>query len=114
MREAIAGMDELTTSEIQRISDLLDRRESDNDEMAGYQAFRLMAKLWPTLTAENATLSRTVSRLQGVIKAILDDPHGCVFCDSGKLRNPSKDHTPECGFARAFACFPAEKQSCQV
>lgn len=39
--------------------------------------------------------------LRAALKAILDEPHGCVFCDSGKLRNPSKDHDPKCGFAMA-------------
>lgn len=32
------------------------------------------------------------------LDAILASPHGCVFCDSGKLRNPAKGHDPKCGF----------------
>lgn len=33
--------------------------------------------------------------------AVVDEPHGCVFCDSGKLRNPAKPHEEDCGFALA-------------
>lgn len=41
-------------------------------------------------------------RFEQAGRAILRDPHGCRFCDSGKLRTPGvpeKDHDPECGFA---------------
>jgi hypothetical protein len=31
---------------------------------------------------------------------LLMDPHGCKFCDSGRLRNPQKEHTDECGFGQ--------------
>jgi hypothetical protein len=31
-------------------------------------------------------------------KAILAEPYGCAFCDSGKLRNPEKGHNERCGF----------------
>jgi hypothetical protein len=27
---------------------------------------------------------------------VLLEPHGCPFCDSGKLRNPDKDHADNC------------------
>lgn len=36
-----------------------------------------------------------------VIAAILRDPHGCRFCDSGKLRSPDKDHDATCGYKMA-------------
>lgn len=39
--------------------------------------------------------------VRAALQAILADPHGCVFCDSGRLRNPEKDHRPECGYALA-------------
>jgi len=39
--------------------------------------------------------------MRDTLAAIVAEPHGCVFCDSGKLRNPQKGHTPECGFERA-------------
>lgn len=35
------------------------------------------------------------------LRAILADPHGCRFCDSGKLRNPEKDHDETCGYKLA-------------
>jgi hypothetical protein len=41
------------------------------------------------------------------LRMILTEPHGCPTCDSGKLRNPSKEHWPECGFARATAVLAA-------
>jgi hypothetical protein len=39
--------------------------------------------------------------LDGALEEILAEPYGCVFCDSGKLRNPTKGHTTECGFGLA-------------
>lgn len=38
------------------------------------------------------------------LQAIVNNPDGCPFCDSGKLRtpnNPAKGHTETCGFAMA-------------
>lgn len=32
------------------------------------------------------------------LRLILADPHGCAYCDSGKLRNPAKGHDPVCGY----------------
>lgn len=32
------------------------------------------------------------------LRLILADPHGCAYCDSGKLRNPAKEHDPVCGY----------------
>lgn len=32
------------------------------------------------------------------ISAILIEPFGCRFCDSGKLRNPDKAHDDDCGY----------------
>jgi hypothetical protein len=39
------------------------------------------------------------------LAAILAEPHGCVFCDSGKLRNPDKQHEITCGFDMARAAL---------
>lgn len=35
------------------------------------------------------------------LEAILKEPFGCGFCDSGKLRNPKKEHNDDCGFYMA-------------
>ena len=37
-------------------------------------------------------------KIETAARAVLADPHGCVFCDSGKLRNPTKTHELTCGF----------------
>lgn len=42
-------------------------------------------------------------KYEPAIRAILAEPHGCPFCDSGKLRNPNKGHGESCGFAMAEA-----------
>ena len=41
------------------------------------------------------------ARLEVALRAILAEPYGCVFCDSGKLRNLAKGHTAECCFGLA-------------
>lgn len=46
------------------------------------------------------------------LRAILADPGGCRFCDSGKLRNPNdpaKGHDPWCGYALAEIALGAVK-----
>lgn len=43
--------------------------------------------------------------LWAALKAILDEPHGCPMCDSGKLRNPDKEHFDECGYLLARAAI---------
>lgn len=41
-------------------------------------------------------------RLRAALRALLASPYGCVFCDSGKFRNPAKPyHRPDCGFLLA-------------
>jgi hypothetical protein len=42
-----------------------------------------------------------VAPLEKALKAIIADPSGCVFCDSGKLRNPAKGHDGSCGYYMA-------------
>lgn len=55
------------------------------------------------LTFVAVQIAEAIDARNNAISAILADPHGCVFCDSGKLRNPTKDHTPECGYSLARA-----------
>jgi hypothetical protein len=46
----------------------------------------------------------SVRELLHALELILAEPHGCPFCDSGKLRkpmNPAKGHTADCGFDAA-------------
>jgi hypothetical protein len=46
----------------------------------------------------------SVRRLLYALELILAEPHGCPFCDSGKLRkpiDPTKGHTDDCGFDAA-------------
>lgn len=45
--------------------------------------------------------ARETSKAEIALRAILAEPYGCPFCDSGKLRapdNPDKGHRPECGY----------------
>jgi hypothetical protein len=39
--------------------------------------------------------------MRRALAALLAEPHGCVYCDSGKLRNPAKPHEADCGFLMA-------------
>lgn len=50
-------------------------------------------------------IERKLRRLERALTAILKDPHGCPFCDSGKLRDTAKGHDPACGYALAGACW---------
>ena len=43
--------------------------------------------------------------LQKALTALLAKPYGCPFCDSGKLRNPTKDHDEDCGYRMAAAAL---------
>ena len=58
------------------------------------------------------------AKLERALKAILAEPYGCPFCDSGKLRNPTNDHTETCGFKLAadalLALPPHEGETPQV
>lgn len=47
--------------------------------------------------------------MRAALEAILRDPHGCPFCDSGKLRNSAKDHAAGCGYALARAALENRK-----
>lgn len=62
----------------------------------------------PSLPMNKPNPPSREAQLEKALTAILADPYGCVFCDSGKLRNPSKPHTPTCGFALARAIVPVQ------
>lgn len=47
----------------------------------------------------------TNKRLLDALKAIIDQPYGCRFCDSGKLRDASKSHDDNCAFMLARAAI---------
>lgn len=47
--------------------------------------------------------------MRRALEALVAEPHGCVFCDSGKLRNPNKPHAPDCGFDMAQTALAAAK-----
>jgi hypothetical protein len=51
------------------------------------------------------TKARTGREIEmfSALEAILRDPHGCRYCDSGKLLNPDKPHESTCGFDMAHA-----------
>jgi hypothetical protein len=51
------------------------------------------------------------ARHDAALRAIVAEPFGCVFCDSGKLRNPAKPHEDDCGFAMAAALVSEPSQS---
>lgn len=60
---------------------------------------------------------RMVQRFKEIEAAgrrILAEPFGCPFCDSGKLRNPAKNHLEDCGFAMMTKALPPLKQKQNV
>lgn len=48
--------------------------------------------------SEIAALLNAFPALVEASKRVLAEPYGCRFCDSGKLRNPTKGHDDDCGF----------------
>jgi hypothetical protein len=48
-----------------------------------------------------AELFANAPDLRDALNAILKEPYGCPFCDSGELRNPDKPHDADCGYAKA-------------
>ena len=51
--------------------------------------------------AEVSATMKIIDSLMRIVEAINRDPHGCPFCDSGKLRRPGvpeKDHNDDCAY----------------
>jgi CelD/BcsL family acetyltransferase involved in cellulose biosynthesis len=59
------------------------------------------AHLFLTLLAALEVQTQRIAQLEEVMRLILAEPYGCPMCDSGKLRNPAKEHWDCCGFAWA-------------
>ena len=56
----------------------------------------------------NDALFAAAPDMLAALLATKKDPHGCRFCDSGRLRTPSdptKSHDDDCGFALADAAI---------
>lgn len=72
------------------------RRQAEENE-------RLMSRCedWERSASHMALEYDELSNAHAVIRTLLADPHGCPFCDSGKLRSPNKGHDPGCGFRMA-------------
>ena len=60
------------------------------------RAARRLVKAW---RAERQRRRALADALQG----LLDEPYGCPMCDSGRLRNPAKEHWDDCPYAIAVA-----------
>lgn len=45
--------------------------------------------------------------MEEALRLIVAEPHGCPMCDSGKLRDPQKEHWDTCGFAKAQSIIAA-------
>lgn len=58
-------------------------------------------KLYRSAEGDAHELLEDAERMHAALKAIMHDPQGCVFCDSGTLRNPDKPHRDDCGFRLA-------------
>jgi hypothetical protein len=63
---------------------------------------------FPTNVAFVIRACNAHDELVSALHAILNEPFGCRFCDSGKLRtpdNPEKTHDDDCGFLLARAAL---------
>lgn len=66
------------------------------------------------LEAELAAERARADVLLAALNAIMIEPYGCRFCDSGKLRkpgDPAKDHDDDCGFLLARAAIANEQET---
>lgn len=63
------------------------------------------------LIASIHALQTHAQALADALDAIKFDPYGCVYCDSGKLRNPQKQHQGRCGFAKMDAALAAARKA---
>ncbi len=52
-------------------------------------------------TGSIASGNEVAPLVEAALRRILDEPHGCRFCDSGKLRNPLGGHDDDCGYEMA-------------
>lgn len=80
------------------------RIESANDHGWSNDGFMIAAVDGPDAEA-NGRLIAAAPAMFEALQALIKEPHGCVFCDSGKLRNPARDHEETCGFAKARAAL---------
>lgn len=89
--DAVGGMEKLA----QMIDEAL-----TNEQLELQESLVATAARADRLAAENAALT-------AALEAIRAEPFGCPFCDSGKLRNPAKRHTEDCGFLKLEAALAA-------
>lgn len=61
----------------------------------------------PEQIAEWRKLAR---QLETALRAILAEPYGCRFCDSGKLRDAKKAHESGCGYGVAEAVLAVPRK----
>ncbi len=61
------------------------------------------------LVAWRAERQRT-QVLRDALQGLLDDPYGCPMCDCGRLRNPTKEHWPECPYGIAPVVLAAGRE----
>jgi len=54
--------------------------------------------------------TRHAPLLSNALQGLLDEPYGCPMCDSGRLRNPAKEHWDDCPYAIARALLAAESE----
>jgi hypothetical protein len=50
---------------------------------------------------DDARWLATLAQREDLLRGLLAEPYGCSFCDSGKLRNPTKGHLSDCPYERA-------------
>lgn len=43
-------------------------------------------------------------KLEQAVRAMIAEPYGCAFCDSGKLRDSEKGHEDDCAWKLAEEC----------
>lgn len=63
------------------------------------------------LRTERDTVLLKLGRAEEALRCLLEEPYGCPFCDSGKLRRPQGTHDDDCGFAIARAYLAGAEES---
>jgi hypothetical protein len=81
-----------------------------DETMLWLNEVELLGRNGPSIKLRAALLKLIEESLatRAVVEALHKEPLGCAFCDSGKLRNPSKGHEPGCGFALADVFMAAQ------